>query len=132
MTRAVVVAGCATIVLVAASVFAWRTESSPAEAVKAQMSGGELFHSKGCASCHNTSTSVALISGFPSLIGASEWAGDRRPGMSQRAYLAESMRTPGAFISPAFEGGVGPTAEMPTLALTEAEIDALVDYLLQG
>ena len=45
------------------------------------------------------------------------------------AYLAESMRRPDAFISPAWRGG-GPTTAMPQLDLTDAEIDALVDYLL--
>lgn len=39
--------------------------------------------------------------------------------------------TPSAFLSPAWSGG-GPTTAMPDLGLTEAEIDALVDHLLQG
>jgi hypothetical protein len=45
-------------------------------------------------------------------------------------YAAESVRTPGAFISPAFEPIGGPTEAMPLLAVSDAELDALVRYLL--
>lgn len=41
----------------------------------------------------------------------------------------QSIREPGAFISPAWVGG-GPTTAMPQLGLSEAEIAAVVDYLL--
>ncbi len=40
------------------------------------------------------------------------------------------MRSPGVFISPAYEAPQGRMTGMPTLALSEAEIDVLVAYLL--
>jgi hypothetical protein len=52
--------------------------------------------------------------------------------MTAEDYLAESMANPAAFISPAFVGGSGPSTAMPRLALSAAEIDALVGYLLAG
>jgi hypothetical protein len=52
--------------------------------------------------------------------------------MSAADYLAESIRTPSTFISPAFVNHGGPTSAMPDLAVTDAEVDALVDHLLQG
>ena len=50
--------------------------------------------------------------------------------MSAADYLAESMRNPSVFISPAFRGGFGPMTGMPDLNLSDAEIAALVAYLL--
>jgi mono/diheme cytochrome c family protein len=93
--------------------------------------GATLFQVKGCASCHNGPDSGSGFYGVPPLTEASTWAGDRRPGMSTADYLAESMRTPSTFISPAFSGGQGPMTGMPDLNLDDAEIDALVAYLLR-
>ncbi len=95
-------------------------------------SGADLFLAKGCASCHVGPDTTPLFSGFPSLGDASSWAGDRRPGVSAENYLAESMAAPDVFVSPAFNGGVGPTSGMPQLRLTSDEIDDLVAYLLDG
>ena len=92
--------------------------------------GAMLFKVKGCASCHNGPDSSTGIYGVPPLTSASDWAGDRRPGMSAADYLAESMRTPSAFISPVFSGRHGPMTGMPDLNLDESEIAALVAYLL--
>jgi mono/diheme cytochrome c family protein len=93
--------------------------------------GAELFHAKGCATCHTGPDTTATMGAFPSLATASSWAGERRAGMSAEAYIAESIRSPGAFRSPGFVGG-GPTDGMPDLGLTDEEIAALVEYLLQG
>jgi hypothetical protein len=49
--------------------------------------------------------------------------------MSAEEYLAESIREPYVFISPAFRAG-GPTTAMPMLDVSDAEVDALVNYLL--
>ncbi len=94
------------------------------------LEGAMLFKAKGCASCHNGPDSNSGMPGIPPLTSAMDWAGNRRPGMSAADYLAESMRTPSAFISPAFGGGQGPMTGMPDLNLSEAEIAALVAYLL--
>ena len=104
--------------------------AGPVGSVAVRLEGEELFHAKGCATCHTGPDSTAVIGGFPSLRAASTWAPDRRPGTSAEEYLAESIRAPSAFISPAFDSSVGPTGAMPELGLTEAEIDALVAYLL--
>jgi hypothetical protein len=52
--------------------------------------------------------------------------------VSARQYLAESIRSPSAFVSPAFSPGRGPAASMPRLGLDDGDIEAVVDYLLQG
>jgi mono/diheme cytochrome c family protein len=50
--------------------------------------------------------------------------------MSAADYLRESLRKPTAFVSPAFVDSGGPTSGMPDLGLSDAEIEAVVRYLL--
>jgi cytochrome c1 len=118
-----------------ASVLAWtsdRTTDAPLAAApgSAPPDGASLFHAKGCATCHNGPDSGAGISEFPDLSDAAAWAATRVPGMSANDYIAQSIRDPIAVISPQFHSGGGPTAGMPTLALSDAEVAALVEYLL--
>lgn len=72
-----------------------------------------------------------MFAAFPSLVDAPQWAADRVPGLSADEYVRQSVLAPGEFISPEFTGGVGPTEGMPGLLVTEQELDALVDYILQ-
>lgn len=113
------------------TVATWNDSTESIISSDAPLDGAMLFKSKGCASCHFGPDTNTGMHGIPPLTNASDWAGDRRPGMSAAEYLAESMRTPSAFISPAFKGGQGPMTGMPNLNLSEAEIDALVVYLLR-
>ena len=94
------------------------------------LDGAELFHVKGCATCHEGPGTPTMIGVGPSLAHAANWAGTRIEGMSAEDYLAQSMLQPSAFISPAFTGGEGPTTGMPQLQLSTDEVDALVRYLL--
>ncbi len=96
------------------------------------LDGAALFRAKGCSTCHDGPETDALIDGFPSLVDVASFAGSRRPGYSAQEYVAESIKEPGAFFSPAFHGGVGPTTQMPTLDVSDAEVDALVAYLLDS
>ena len=134
MSRAAGLAAAAAIVAALASVVTWQTTSTVNAGVDRTPAtdGAALFRAKGCATCHDGPDTTAQFVDFPSLRNAPEWAGDRRTGMSAADYLAESIRTPSAFISPAFTGSVGLTSAMPDLAVTDAEVDALVDHLLQG
>lgn len=84
---------------------------------------------KGCASCHNGPQTTARMPVAPSLADVAAWAGERKPGLSAAAYLTESIFNPPVFVPPAFVQN-GPT-EMPSLNLTDEEVDALVAYLLE-
>jgi mono/diheme cytochrome c family protein len=128
VTRAGWLAGAASALALAAAVVTWAESSSGSPAPTA--SGATLFQAKGCAGCHAGPDSSPRFAAYPPLTNASAWAGDRREGMDARAYLAESIRTPGVFVSPAFRDE-GPSP-MPALGLSDPEIDALIDYLLQG
>lgn len=116
------------VVVALAAVACWDRGAPPGR-TSATASGAELFRAKGCAGCHDGPATSALVGGFPSLRGATDWAGQRRDELSARAYLAESIATPDAFIAPGYGGA---TSGMPTLTLTGVEVDALVDYLLTG
>jgi len=121
------------VIATAGSVVSWEREDPSRPAAPPPIADGAvLFRAKGCASCHDGPDSTARMDGFPSLAHAPEWAGTRRGGMSAEDYVAESIRSPSAFFSPAWSGDGGPTRGMPDLGLTQVEIDALVDYVLQG
>lgn len=115
---------------VVATPFAWRDPPARVETLEVVPAdtdaGRQLFRVKGCAVCHE-GPDVGSDSGLPDLSDAPAWAGDRLPGYSAAEYLAESMRRPGAFEAVEYSG---PGTEMPTLGLSDEEIDALVAYLL--
>jgi mono/diheme cytochrome c family protein len=94
------------------------------------LDGASLFRAKGCATCHLGPDTSPLVDVGPPLVASSSWAGDRVAGLSAEEYLEQSMRDPSAFISPALRPTGGPNEGMPTLPLSEDEIDALVEYLL--
>ena len=131
MSRAGWLAAAAAVVALVAAVVSWRAEGTSGDAASGS-SGSNLFRAKGCATCHDGPDSSGKLGGFPVLSDAPSWAGSRRDGYSATAYVTESIRDPSAFISPAWGGGVGPTSAMPVLALSDEEIDALTEYLLQG
>jgi mono/diheme cytochrome c family protein len=132
VSRSALVAACAAVVAIAGSVIGWQTEAPRAAtaAPREVLSGADLFAAKGCATCHTGPDTHAGFDSYPSLASASSWAGERRPGLTAREYLTESIRIPSAFLSPAFHPDGGPTGRMPDLGLSDAEIDALVNYLL--
>ena len=130
-TRVAVAAGALTLGLAALTGWAWGSESSTAgEAEPALVAdGATLFMAKGCATCHDGPESSALLPAGPTLADVATWAGERRPGLSAEEYVRESITDPGSFVSPAFVP-TGPVAAMPGIAVSPAEVDALVDYLL--
>jgi mono/diheme cytochrome c family protein len=130
VTRSGGVAAIAAAVALAGTWLAWRGDAA-SEASPDPLDGSAVFTAKGCAVCHDAPGTTARLSGFPSLVGALEWAGDRNPDLSADDYVRQSVLSPGEYISPAFTAGVGPTDAMPRLRVSPAELDALVDFVLQ-
>lgn len=89
-------------------------------------SGEVLFLTKGCGGCHSIAGVAERATNAPNLTDLAQTAGDRVVGLTAEAYVRQSLREPQAFIVPGFGGNF----EMPTLALTEHEIDSLVAFLL--
>jgi cytochrome c551/c552 len=94
------------------------------------LDGAAVFAVKGCAACHDGPQSTSFVDVGPSLADAPSWAGERIEGLSAEQYIEQSMRSPAAFISPAYRSIGGPNEGMPVLQLSDAEITAVVEYLL--
>lgn len=95
------------------------------------LDGAQLFNVKGCAACHDGPDSAAMTDAGPSLASAWSWAGDRIEGVSGEEYVAASIRSPSAFISPSYTFAQGgPGGGMPLLRVSDGEIDAIVAFLL--
>ena len=99
------------------------TPSDPGPA--ATYSGPLLFQAKGCSGCHTVADVAESGSIGPNLTHLSRVAGERIAGMDAVAYITQSIRDPQAFTVPNFSPGV-----MPTLQVSDAELESLVAFLL--
>lgn len=111
-------------VLASATVAVYRTPSEQTTN-DASVSGALLFQAKGCSGCHTVAGVAEFASIGPNLTKLSDIAGDRVAGMSATAYVTQSIRQPRAFTVDGFGAGV-----MPTFVLSDAEVAALVGFLL--
>jgi hypothetical protein len=132
-SAALVATGALAVVLAAGGAFAWtrdgdggeRGSSSPSELVER---GRMLFGVKGCAACHHIAAR-GILDGYsmgPDLSELPEQAGERVDGMHAEEYVRVSILNPNAHYAP----GYSVTWEMPRLAVTGGEADALVAFLL--
>lgn len=86
---------------------------------------GERLFLQHCASCHSIQPGETVLG--PSLAGIAATAPTRIEGMGARQYLIASIIDPDAYLIAGFDD------LMPTSfgqLLSEAEINALVDYLM--
>jgi mono/diheme cytochrome c family protein len=89
--------------------------------------GEQIFTAAGCAGCHTFGPAGSTGTIGPSLDDLQAAAGDREPGKSAEEYVRESLTSPDAFLVQGF-GNTMPSFEG---RLTDEQIQALVDYLLQ-
>jgi mono/diheme cytochrome c family protein len=102
-----------TLALATASVLAYATED---RAGAGALDGETVFLAKGCAGCHQRGDLGQFEIG-PNLTGLGERATEE--------YVRQSIRDPQAFLVEGYQG-----IDMPMLRLTEADLDVLVDFLL--
>jgi mono/diheme cytochrome c family protein len=97
--------------------------------IAAPPDGKTLFQRKGCIGCHSVSAAglKSEVNAGPELSALAQIAPLRRPGLTADDYIRESIRLPQAFRVPGFSPG---SVEMPTLPVDDAELDALVTFLL--
>ncbi len=89
--------------------------------------GAEIVAGKGtCLGCHTLSGETG--GRFPDLQNVGAVASQRKEGMSDVEYLAESLYEPDAYIVEGFLGGMPPAAQ-PPVDLTDQEILAVIAYL---
>jgi cytochrome c oxidase subunit 2 len=98
----------------------------PAGAVALVAQGRQLFQSKGCVGCHTAPGLSARVPAGPDLTTLAADAPTRRPPLSAEEHVRLSIREPAGFVRDGFVYGV----EMPRLAVSERELDALVAFLL--
>jgi cytochrome c1 len=127
-----VATGLVACALGAATAVAWattgETDPPPAAPEPVALAPAALFAAKGCAACHVGPGEEDEYRAGPDLRLLPAVAARRVPGLDAAAYVRQSLGDPGAFLAPTEEGIVGLT--MPRIALTAAEVDALVAYLL--
>jgi mono/diheme cytochrome c family protein len=103
-------------------------EGALASAGLAQAKTGEqIFTAAGCAGCHTFKPAGSTGNIGPNLDELKTAAAKMEPGKNADEYIRESIEDPSAFIVKGF-----PNA-MPSFKgrLTDAQINALIDYLLQ-
>src|SRR2546427_13122270 len=89
---------------------------TPAQLVKA---GEEIFKTKGtCEICHRIGQAGTRA---PDLAGVGSRAATRKPGMTVKAYLSESLIQPGAFIVPGYPP-IMPAVDQPPIGLNRPEL----------
>jgi mono/diheme cytochrome c family protein len=89
--------------------------------------GEQIFTAAGCAGCHTFAPAGSNGDIGPSLDELASAAGDREPGTSAEDYVRESLTNPEAVLVEGF-GNAMPSYEG---RLTDEQIQALVDYMLQ-
>jgi mono/diheme cytochrome c family protein len=104
-------------------------EGALATAGLAQAKTGEqIFTAAGCAGCHTFAPAGSNGTIGPNLDELAAAADQREPGKSAEEYVRESLTNPEAFLAEGF-GNAMPSYEG---RLTDEQIQALVDYLLQN
>jgi mono/diheme cytochrome c family protein len=89
--------------------------------------GDQIFTAAGCAGCHTFSPAGSNGTIGPNLNQLKTQAGKLVPGKSAEEYIRESIEDPSAYIVKGFPNAMPPFKGR----LTEQQINALIDYLLQ-
>jgi len=87
--------------------------------------GRQLYHSLGCANCHELNLFGQPLG--PPLDHVGTLAGTRRPGVSAEDYVRQSILDPGAFVVPGYQDSMPRDLGRD---LSPTDLDALVAYLL--
>src|SRR5438132_6173970 len=96
---------------------------TPAQLVKA---GEEIYKTKGtCEICHRIGQQGTRA---PDLAGVGARAGKRKPGMSGKAYIIESLINPTAYIVEGYPP-IMPAVDKPPIGLNRSELWALTAFL---
>lgn len=89
--------------------------------------GAQIVEGQGtCLGCHTVSGETG--GRFPDLANIGAEAGQRREGMTDVEYLAESLYDPNTFVVEGFLPGM-PEVDVPPIDLTDQEILAVIAYL---
>jgi len=85
----------------------------------------QLYHSLGCANCHEPNLFGQRLG--PPLERIGTVAETRRPGLSAEEYIRQSILDPGAYVVPGYQDSMPRDLGRD---LSPTDLDALVAYLL--
>lgn len=131
----VILVPCLCVCVVLLSVFAYnratftnqgRSPQVEVEQDSLPADGEEVFLDSGCQACHSLNPGEVLVG--PSLSGLGQRAGALVPGVSAEEYIRASILDPQAYVVDGFNGNIMPGNYAQVLS--EAELDALVEFLL--
>jgi cytochrome c oxidase subunit 2 len=113
------------IVMPAAEFDKWAKQAQQQLAGPPGMAGKAVFERNGCSSCHTFQPAGATGKVGPDLDRLVVFA--KQAGKPLEEFVHESIVDPGAYVEPGYPNGV-----MPTFSLPPDQLDALVQYLVQG
>jgi mono/diheme cytochrome c family protein len=89
--------------------------------------GQQIFTAAGCAGCHTFAPAKSTGTIGPNLNELKTQAGNIEKGKTAEEYVRESIEDPGAFLVKGYPNAMPPFKGK----LTDAQIQALIDFLLQ-
>lgn len=110
-------------VLASATVAGYQTPTGDSAVVTAP--GALLFQAKGCSGCHTILGVADFASVGPNLTHLAGVAGERIAALGAAEYVTQSIREPQAFTVTGYGADL-----MPTLKVSDSEVESLVEFLL--
>ena len=102
------------------------SDSADLDLSEAGQRGFDLARSNGCAACHGSQGEGGVGPPFVGLFGSErELEDELEPVVADREYLARSIADPQAQLV------AGYRLQMPSNNLTSAEIESVVDYIVE-
>jgi cytochrome c oxidase subunit 2 len=92
----------------------------------ASVSGAAVFKNQPCGSCHTLTAAGTNAKVGPDLDKLPQWATEAKQPLDQ--FIRTSIVDPNAYVQPGFQKNVMP----PFATLPKAQLDALVQYLIQS
>jgi cytochrome c oxidase subunit 2 len=90
------------------------------------VSGAAVFNNNPCGSCHTLTAAGATAKVGPDLDKLPQWAAQAKQPLEQ--FISTSITDPNAYTQPGYPKNVMP----PFASLPKAQLDALVQYLIQS
>jgi len=115
------------IVMTAAAFDKWlKSQTAATTSPNPGVSGAAVFKNQPCSSCHTLTAAGATGKIGPDLDKLPQWATQAKQPLEQ--FIRTSITDPNAYIEPGYHPNVMP----PFANLPKAQLDALVQYLIQS
>jgi cytochrome c oxidase subunit 2 len=115
------------IVMTQSAFDAWlKSQTTATTSPNTSVSGAAVFKNNPCGSCHTLSAAGATAKVGPDLDKLPQWAAQAKQPLDQ--FIRTSITDPNAYTQPGYPKNVMP----PFASLPKAQLDALVQYLIQS